>query len=57
MKIKLFSAADLEKQLNIPKGTTYRMARVGLIPVHRVGVKRRGLRFDPYKVLEALGKA
>lgn len=57
MKVKLLTVVQLEKQLNIPKATTYRMARAGLIPVHRVGVKRKGLRFDAYQVLDALKKA
>lgn len=57
MKVKLLTAAQLEKQLNISRATTYRMARAGVIPVHRVGVKRKGLRFDAYQVLDALQKA
>ena len=57
MEVKLLSAAAINRQLNSPRHTIYRMAKAGLIPVHRVGVKRKGLRFDAYQVLDALQKA
>ena len=57
MEVKLLSAAAINRQLNIPRHTIYRMAKAGLIPVHRVGVKRKGLRFDAYQVLDALQQA
>jgi excisionase family DNA binding protein len=50
----LLTAADLESQYNLRRGTTYRAAKRGLIPSYRVGLKGRGVRFRPDEVLAAL---
>lgn len=54
MSHHLVTAADLESQYNLRRGTTYRAARLGLIPFYRVGLKGRGIRFRPAEVLSAL---
>lgn len=54
MSQKLVTAAILESQFNLAKSTTYRAARLGLIPSYRVGVKGRGIRFVVEEVLPAL---
>lgn len=37
-----------------PVGTIYRMAKAGLIPHYKVGVTKRGIRFNRDEVLRAL---
>ena len=50
----LVTAAQLERRGILRRGTVFRMARLGLIPAYRVGVKGRGLRFSIPEVLAAL---
>lgn len=52
--MKLLTARQLSEQHGIPPGTSYRMAREGLIPARYIGVKQRGIRFIAEEVLEAL---
>jgi excisionase family DNA binding protein len=42
--------------LGVPRTTFYRMAKAGLIPSYKVGVKGRGLRFSIAEVRQALKK-
>ena len=51
---RLIDAATLEKEYAIPKGTSYRLARSGLIPSYRIGPRMHGVRFIAEEVLEAL---
>ena len=51
---RLVTAATLEQEYGIPRGSAYRMAKSGLIPAYKVGPKRTGLRFVATEVLEAL---
>ena len=50
----LVKASDLERLKILPRGTVYRMQRLGLIPAYRVGAKGRGVRFLVGEVLAAL---
>jgi hypothetical protein len=50
----LVTAVELEQRGILKRGTVFRMARLGLIPSYRVGVKGRGLRFCVTEVLGAL---
>lgn len=50
----LVTAVELEERGILKRGTVFRMARLGLIPSYRVGVKGRGLRFCVAEVLGAL---
>lgn len=50
----LVTAVELEQRGILKRGTVFRMARMGLIPSYRVGVKGRGLRFCVAEVLGAL---
>lgn len=50
----LITAVELEQRGILKRGTVFRMARLGLIPSYRVGVKGRGLRFCVAEVLAAL---
>lgn len=34
---RIVTAATLEREVGIPRGTIYRLAKAGLIPVYRVG--------------------
>ena len=54
MMDELVSAAVLEQRGILPKGTAFRMAKVGAIPSYAVGVKGRGVRFKVDEVLAAL---
>jgi hypothetical protein len=38
----------------IPRGSIYKMAKLGLIPSYRVGPKQSGVRFKRSEVLSAL---
>ena len=51
---RLVTAATLEQEYGIPRGSAYRMAKSGLIPAYKIGPKRTGLRFVAAEVLEAL---
>jgi len=51
---QLVTAATLEAQGILKKGTAYRMAKLKLIPCAYVGTRRRGIRFSPSEVLAAL---
>lgn len=51
---ELVTAAVLEERGILKKGTAYRMAKLKLIPCAYVGTRRRGIRFSPAEVLEAL---
>ena len=51
---ELVTASVLEARGILKKGTAYRMAKLNLIPCAYVGTKRRGIRFSPAEVLEAL---
>ncbi len=51
---KVVTAQGLERNLNIPRTTIFRMVRAGQIPHYRIGVGRRGLRFKVAEVLDAL---
>jgi len=53
---KLITARELEKNHGIRRYSAYRMAKAGIIPSIRVGLKRRGVRFDPKMVIEALAQ-
>lgn len=53
-KQELVTAAELEDRGILKKGTAYRMAKLKLIPCAYVGMRRRGIRFSPAEVLEAL---
>ena len=48
------TARELQEERGISQRTVYRLAKARLIPAYRVGVKRRGLRFDADEVLAAL---
>ncbi|MDI3462769.1 MAG: hypothetical protein OJF50_001590 [Nitrospira sp.] len=50
----LVSASQLERLNILPKGTAYRMAKIGLIPSYAIGQKGRGVRFRVDEVLAAL---
>ena len=50
----LVTAVELEQRGILKRGTVFRMARTGLLPVYKVGVKGRGLRFSIREVLAAL---
>lgn len=50
----LVTAAGLEQQHILKKGTAYRMAKEGQIPSYLVGSKGRGIRFRVDEVLAAL---
>lgn len=50
----LVTAARLEELGILKKGTAYRMAKLKLIPCAYVGARRRGIRFFPAEVLDAL---
>ena len=50
----LVTAAELEQRGILKKSTAYRMAKLKLIPCAYVGVRRRGVRFSPAEVLQAL---
>lgn len=50
----LVSATTASHHLDITKGCLYRMARAGIIPRYRVGVKGRGVRFDVEEVKNIL---
>lgn len=54
VKAELVSAGTLEQRGILPKGTAYRMARMGQIPSYSVGAKGRGVRFRIEEILEAL---
>ena len=51
---ELVSAAVLEERGILPRGTSFRMAKLGLIPSYAVGAKGRGVRFRVEEVLAAL---
>ena len=50
---RLVTAKDLEQLDIMPKGTAYRMAKVGAIPSYALGAKGRGVRFKLEEVLAA----
>ena len=54
MDKRLVDAGTLEKEHAIPKGTSYRLARSGLIPSYRIGPRLHGVRFIVEEVLDAL---
>ena len=51
---RLIDAAELQDRHGIKKGSSYRLARAGIIPAYRTGPKLRGLRFLASEVLSAL---
>ena len=51
---QLISARRLRDEIGLPEGSSYRLARLGLIPSYRVGPKLTGVRFIASEVLEAL---
>ncbi|HEV8620948.1 MAG TPA: hypothetical protein VGQ79_07980 [Nitrospiraceae bacterium] len=51
---RLVSAEMCACACGITPGCLYAMARAGLVPSYRVGVQRRGVRFDVEEVKEAL---
>jgi hypothetical protein len=54
MHRRLVTATFLRDTIGLPTGTTYRLARLGLIPCYRTGLKMRGVRFCVEEVLAAL---
>jgi excisionase family DNA binding protein len=54
--MKLKTARELFEAHGIPRGTIYRLAKAGIIPSYKMGVKGRGLRFNAEEVLQALRK-
>jgi excisionase family DNA binding protein len=52
--MKLLSAREVAALTGIPQSSIYRMAKAGLIPAYKVGVKRRGLRFSSAELMGAL---
>ena len=50
----LLSARELSQRFGIPPGTLYKLARAGVVPSYRIGVKMRGVRFLAEEVLTAL---
>ena len=54
MAERLVNAEELQEETAIPKGTSYKLAREGLIPSYRVGPKLGGVRFLVSEVLTAL---
>ncbi len=50
----LVTAETLQKETAIPKGTSYKLAKSGLIPSYKVGPRMHGVRFIISEVLTAL---
>ena len=50
----LVTAETLQKETAIKKGTSYRLAKRGLIPSYKVGPRLHGVRFIITEVLAAL---
>ena len=54
MEARLEKARVLEQRNGIPRGTLYKLARLGQIPYYKVGPKLTGVRFVAQEVMEAL---
>jgi hypothetical protein len=52
--MKLMTARQMFEAHGIPPGMAYRLAKAGIIPSYKMGVKGRGIRFNPEEVLQAL---
>jgi hypothetical protein len=53
-EIKLVTARGFQENYGIRTGTLYRLAKAGIIPSYKIGVKGRGILFNPEEVLQAL---
>ncbi|WP_447979036.1 hypothetical protein [Candidatus Nitrospira bockiana] len=54
MPYELVTAKVLDERRILSRWTAYRMARLKLIPCYYVGPKRKGIRFNPQEVVQAL---
>jgi excisionase family DNA binding protein len=50
----LLSAKKAAEVVGVPVGTLYRLARAGIVPSFKVGIKRRGIRFRASELIDAL---